>query len=448
MIIRSIADVIHKELEDKASRRVLLISGARQVGKTTLISELLKQLPFTARSTNLERSTSFRDQIDQTRDFLDFQRLLTSELGFDPGRQEILFIDEAQESRELGSYLRFMKEDWKARVVLTGSSMTRLFTEATRIPVGRYREFLLTPLNFEEFLHAKNDQSLLEIFSEAKSGKRLNAISAVFHQRFLSAFDEYIRVGGLPEVVTTYFAAGDWQDIQREIFSSQKNDFVRKTKDIDPVQLADAMNAIANHLGFPSKFTQIADSNYQARKIVSQLSAWRLIYQIEQKGLASTSSFAPKRYLYDHGIAQLLRTAPFPQLSLLNSANSALRTQLGGLLENIVLNQLIACQAHTENISGWKKDAHGETEIDFVWRSDRNIIPVECKCSLKISRRNFSALDTYLKTSDQKTGVLVSAAPYLRIQNEDRTLINLPVYLPVSDLIRGGLITRKGRATL
>jgi hypothetical protein len=75
--------------------------------------------------------------VDACQEFREFEQLLRDRLGFDGTAQHVLFFDEAQESRRLGQFVRFMKEDWPhATVILSGSTLSRLFRDDTRYPVG------------------------------------------------------------------------------------------------------------------------------------------------------------------------------------------------------------------------------------------------------------------------------------------------------------------------
>ena len=119
---------------------VLLVEGARQVGKTTLVEHVLAGSAKPTVRINLERDSLDRMAFDECRDFAAFQDLLLDRHGLRPNADQILFIDEAQESRTLGGFVRFMKEEWpRATVILSGSTLRRLFRPHTRYPVGRDR---------------------------------------------------------------------------------------------------------------------------------------------------------------------------------------------------------------------------------------------------------------------------------------------------------------------
>ncbi len=419
----------------REGRDVVLVQGARQVGKTTLVEQVIGTGSHVF-SINLERDLDALRGIDRTNSFEEFTRFLKvslRNLDFDsPGH--ILFIDEAQESEHLGRYVRFMKEDWRhIKVILSGSSMSRIFRDDTRVPVGRIRPWLVTPLTFEEFLEGPDYAHLKELFHKFGSHPQEGLIEDSFHDLFLKTLDAYMKVGGLPAVVKSFWTGMDYRAQRRAIFDSQEDDFVRKSQITDRTHFAKGLRGVANYVGMPSKFSHVSDSKILAEKTLTALNSWHLLYEIEQKSSTSTTQHLPKRYLYDIGMAQDLRDMPFPQLSLVSTQNPALRTQLGGLFENTLLLQILADQSRLGDLSGWKKGGNESPEVDFIWRQDDHIVAIECKATQKVSQKHWSGLKSYLDTIADSgvscVGVLVSAAPFQIIRGTKGTFINLPLYL-------------------
>ena len=160
IIHRDASRLLQKYLNsDETHSNVLLVQGARQVGKTLLCTQAVAALPKsrTSVSLNLELRPDIKLLMDGCQKFSDFESLLKSKMGFTPGAGAVLFIDEAQESKSIGGFVRFMKESWSdTKCILTGSSMSRLFDKDTRIPVGRYETLTVRPFSFREFLRAKD----------------------------------------------------------------------------------------------------------------------------------------------------------------------------------------------------------------------------------------------------------------------------------------------------
>lgn len=415
-------DLIIETHKDKAQKNVLIIEGARQTGKSTLIEHLLAKKENVIKI-NLEHDKILRSKIQTTEQFSEFEELLSAELGFALDKQQILFIDEAQESTQLGAYVRFMKESWKnTTTILTGSSMKRLYAKEQRIPVGRTSRLLVTPLTFQEFLLANKKNFL---FEKTLNFSKQEETSNTLHQSFLEQLDIYLKVGGLPEVVSSYLNKENYLSVRKNILLEQEEDFIRKEEDIPQDLFMSALSAVANNLACPSKYSHVPASHYYAQKIFNLLRKWKLIYQVEQKGTQPTSNFTPKRYLYDSGIAHDLRNMPFPDISLLHTLNKALRTPLGGLLENMIIIQIMSESMGLADISGWKSGQN--KEVDFIFREEK-VIPMECKASLKVSNRSFKNLLEYLEVSGLTTGILLSLAPFSILKQRGKVLVNLPVY--------------------
>lgn len=419
-------------LSKDQSRDVILVQGARQVGKTTLLETVLKNYPKVF-SFNLERDTDFLRELDRTQSFDEFNRLMISinrTREFD-SPNTILFIDEAQESEKLGSYVRFMKEDWQhVRVILTGSSMSRIFRNTQRIPVGRYRPWLMTPLVFEEYLFATQEKFLQNEYRRITNDFTLyDKLDGGIHNQFLTQLDHYLNVGGLPAVTTAFLNNENWLERRRFILNAQEDDFVRKSTLSDRILFSRGLKGVANYIGMPAKYSHISDSKSLAEKILSELSSWHLVVEVEQKRQSSTSSLLPKRYIYDIGMAQDLREMPFPKLSIVSTSQPSLRTQLGGLFENTLLIQLIHDHTYWGGISGWKSGGTDSSEVDFVLRTESATIPIECKASLKLSRKSWGSVKKYLEITNQKIGFVVSAAPFEVIKSGPYILINVPLYL-------------------
>jgi len=105
-----------------------------------------------------------------------------------------------------------------------------------------------------------------------------------------------------------------------------------------------------------------------------------------------------------------------------------LRSQLGGLVENALLLQILEEQTYVGQLSGWRKGGSEGPEVDFIWRHKAMAVPLECKATQSVTMKHWSGIKAYLDASDQKIGFLISAAPFEVIRNKDRILINLPLY--------------------
>jgi predicted AAA+ superfamily ATPase len=239
----------------------------------------------------------------------------------------------------------------------------------------------------------------------------------------------------LPEVISFAQEGRDYRKKRYDILLYQQEDFQRKVGTFPSINFEYALGAIATHVGMPAKFSHLGHSVDQIRRIIAALREWYLIYEVPTRGVSSTTQFHPKRYLYDLGILQDVRAMPFPALSILKTKSSALRTQIGGLLENALLLNLESPDGLELGISAWREDPASSQEVDFIVREANRIVPIECKASLSVSARSFNSLKAYIDISGVACGILVSGAPFQVIKSRNTTLINVPFYLAVKPIL-------------
>jgi predicted AAA+ superfamily ATPase len=423
---KAVAAFIAQPSEHKS---VLLVEGARQVGKSFLIDHALRQSSKRSLSLNLEKETRLRSLIDSCAEFRDFEQLLRDRVGFDPAADHVLFMDEAQESRRLGSFVRFMKEDWpRATVILTGSTLSRLFRDDTRYPVGRVRRLLLGPFSFSEFLTATGRVHLAETI---RTGNPV--ITAPRHEELLSLYDRFLITGGLPAVVLASLEDPDPSELLAQILADYEHDFVRIFGEADADIVNACVRSVANFVGAPSKNTSVVPApstraNARVSEVFARLETWHLVLRAEQRGPGPEASHAylPKRYLFDTGLLRHLREVAVPPIRLLRTLAPLARQPLGGIIENQTAVEL---SRQGLSLCGWKKTPSGG-EIDFVIKRGQGTCPVECKASLTFDRKNARGIAEYLAMCRQPQGIVVSLAPETHLAlPEGRSVHCLPIYL-------------------
>lgn len=424
---RDIHSILSGMLSDKQHSEVILVEGARQVGKSTLVSQVLAELDCPKIAIDLEKDRKIARLIDKTVDFEDFRLLMRDQCGL-MENGSILFIDEAQECPVLARYVKSFKEDWRGvRVVLTGSSMHRLFAKDVRIPVGRTRSLCVLPFNFPEFLRCLGQSELAEFVASSPE-----AIPPSRHECLLQFYDRYLHAGGYPEAVKALAAGEAAEPVIDEIVGTLQDDFARK-EDYEPLLFEAALRAVANHVGAPSKYTHLDATKYAAKQVFSALGAWHLLIEVQPQALdPQHSDFLPKRYLHDLGVVNRHRSMAIPAISLLRTLDPPLRAPIGGLFENAVLLNLLEGGSAKKKIGTWRKSAGSGIEVDFVMDAvELGLkIPIECKASLAVKRRHADSVVDYLRTTRQPIGVLVTAAPLaVAYRGEGCSVLNIPAYL-------------------
>ena len=412
---------------------VVLLEGARQVGKTTLIEALRPRLGREMLYLNLEEDRRAADDLDNCAEFSDFEKYLAAVHRFAGDGQRILCIDEAQESRTLGGFVRFMKEKWRhTPIILTGSSMARIFGPDTRFPVGRVTRFLLQPFSFREFLRCGESEDLL-------SFEDLLSVQSFIHERLLEHVQSYLDVGGLPAIAVDFFAdrAGqqahrDWRQVRRDLYLDYRSDFARIFTETEATLFDQCLRGVASNLGSPSKYSQmVRTTSTLYRKVpdfLALLESWKLVHRLEVRGARpEQQGFSPKRYLYDPGLANDLRLTALPRIDILASIDAAQRTPLGGIVENMLATELVASG---QDLVGWKK-GDNSYEVDFIYRTDSgSTIPIECKAALTTRPRDTRGLAEYAARHNSSLGILVNLdAPGMLTTATGLQVIHIPAYM-------------------
>lgn len=429
-IPRSLDSRIQEFIADNTpNKNVLLVEGARQVGKSSLVCQALEKCNRKHFAFNLEKDTLLRSFIDDCEEFSEFNQVLRDRIGFDGNSGYVLFIDEAQESRKLGRFVRFMKEEWRnSTVILTGSTLSRLFRDDIRYPVGRVQKITLWPFSFSEFLRTLGKEDVSEEIYKGKTD-----ISLKHHQYLLELYDLFLIVGGLPEIVMAHANGKSFEPMLDQLIADYENDFVRIFGEKDIAIVKSCFKSVANFVGSPSKNTSVIPSpstpqNARINDIFSRLESWHLLIKAEQKGPSAEAnhSYLPKRYMFDTGILRRLRESAWPSISVIRTLSSASRIPLGGALEN---QCAIDISRFSETVSGWKKYSSG-CEIDFIVKKRDIPVPVECKASLKFDRKHIRGMLDYMSEYNVGTGILVSLAPYQQIDvHGTGKIINIPAYM-------------------
>ncbi len=384
-----INDFIEKKIKNK---EVMVLSGARQVGKTTLLEHLLdgKDHIFI----NLEKTRHFLAKLDQCREFSDFQDLLHDTYQFNP-QKHILVIDEAQMSQQLGLFVRFMKEEWsEATIILTGSLIHELYgSNPVRRAVGRETHEELWPLTFSEFLSALSQDSLFQTLKTFELGQ---TITQSKHERFLEYYEKYLQVGGLPAVVSAYKNGEDYTKLRMDIYKTYEDDFVRYFSLNEVNLFRRCFEAVSANVGSPSKDTQVirldAPGYKKVASLFARLEKWKLIIKVDQLQIEPEKNKAyPKRYLYDVGVLNDLRLRGISHISLKDLSLPSLRTPLGGLVENALA---LSLKNQFADVFGLKLGSH--YEIDFATKHQGKVCPIEMKLNQKFKAPFIRGLRDYL----------------------------------------------------
>ena len=238
MLYRKISRLIADHLRAQ-DPRILLVDGARQVGKTYIIRYVGKQLFENFIEVNMVEDSLGERLFAQTRSVEDFY-LQLSMLHGDKMKEKqntLVFLDEIQEYPQLLTLLKFLAQDGRFTYIASGSLLGVTLAQTTSIPMGSIRKVRMYPLDLEEFLLANGLNEAAIAALRAKFQAR-QALDEAMHNKMMDLFRKYLLVGGLPDAVNAFLQSRNIQrvrEIQREIHDyyaadASKYDAGRKLK--------------------------------------------------------------------------------------------------------------------------------------------------------------------------------------------------------------------------
>lgn len=408
----------------------VLLSGARQVGKTTLIEYLLKDKK--AIILNFFEMTTLPRLIDETKSFEEFERLLLRELNFKPSEGTILVFDEAQEARQLGRWLGFFKKKWKhQKIIVSGSILSNLFNEDVAYPVGRVDEIVLRPFTFKEYLSAIGKTGLIEILKDASFDKPL---SSTDRQSFTDPYLDYLQTGGMPDIVIKVKEGSeDVRSSWERLLRHYSLDVERHMEEIYKSMFVSALDRIADITCHPIKNSQIistgSPSYRKLPKFLEVMEKWHLVHKIsaQTKHPESASGLASKRYIFDLGLVNFF-------INNSSSVEWSERSDVGNLVypklqETFVCNEIIASCPTPLSSLNYYRETRNSKEIDFVLPVGNKILPVEVKSQSSISRNSLIPMINYLVQRDYNQGILVYNGEMKKIKLQGKTILAIPPFL-------------------
>ena len=203
MLFRKIGALIDEHLRS-GSEKILLIDGARQVGKTYIIRHVGQKLfPNFIEINMIEDALSdrFFEKIRTVEDFY-LQISMLEGNRMHEKKDTLIFIDEIQAYPHLLTLLKFLSQDGRFTFIASGSLLGVTLQETASIPMGSIRKVRMYPLDFEEFLYANGmNQSAVSLIRE--KFMRLETPDVQVHDRMMDLFKKYLLVGGLPDVVNS-----------------------------------------------------------------------------------------------------------------------------------------------------------------------------------------------------------------------------------------------------
>lgn len=424
-----------KKWRVKDGRKPLVIRGARQVGKTTVVRRFAKE--FTAFIyLNLElpedrkpfEEFSGFETLLQTIFFLK-NKSLTDRSG------TLIFIDEIQETPEALQQLRYFYEDAPdIPVIAAGSMLESLFHPDISFPVGRVEYLVIQPASFPEFLGAVGETAALQ--------QLITVPAAGFaHDKLLKLFRTYCLIGGMPEIVAHYAAHKDLtllSAIYESLLLSYLDDvekYAGRGSQVDYIR--HAIRAAFAEAGKRIKFQNFGNSSYKSREMGEALRAIEkalLIHLVYPQTspvlpLSPDLSKSPRLHVLDTG---MLNYFVGLQQEILGSTDLN-NVYHGTVIEHIVGQELLARQySALHGLAFWVREkSTSSAEVDYLVRYKEKLIPVEVKSGATGALRS---LLLYMDMAPHNIAVRfyageISISAITTPGGKKVNLMNLPYYL-------------------
>lgn len=400
LIDRTIKKYINNWL--KESREALLLTGARQVGKTYLIRQCLKESGYPYVELNFIERPELIDLFSNAKDAKELlMRLsLVSEEALEKGNT-IIFLDEIQEFKDIVTRIKFLVEEGSFRYIMSGSLLGVELNDLRSAPVGYMQIQEMYPLSFEEFVKALGvGQDILHVLKE--NFKDRKPVDEFIHSKMLDIFYLYLIIGGMPEAVETYIHTNDLAkvaQVHENIIRLYKKDF-SKYEVRYKLKLQEIYDAMPGQLDQKNK-------RFQLNSIGKGISYDRVendflwlkdagvaipVYNVSEPKLPliiSENRNLFKLFFSDVGLLTNCYSNQV-KISILNKDKSI---NNGALFENVVAQELLA-KGHKVYYFNSKKQG----ELDFVIELDGKVVPLEIKSGKDYKRH--SALNNVLKNEE------------------------------------------------
>lgn len=415
MLYRKIESLIEAHLKS-GSEKILLIDGARQVGKTYIIRHAGKRLFENFIEINMVEDQLGDGLFANTKTIEDFYLQVSMIAGSKMKDREntLIFLDEIQAYPHLLTLLKFLSQDNRFTYIASGSLLGVTLAQTTSIPMGSIRKLRMFPLDFEEFLYA-NGMNEIVISSMREKFQRSQGLDAPMHDKMMDLFRKFLLVGGLPDAVNTYLQEKNIQsvrEIQREIhdyyaadaskYDREKKLKIRRVFELIPSNMENKKKRmVAQHIenkrgktfhDYEDEFEYLISAGIALQVQAISNPVFPLI--------ESTGKNLLKLYLNDAGIL----TGILYGSNIRAVLDDQKSINLGSVYETVVASELIA---HGHKLFYYDNRSKGEVDYLIDDYDSLSVIPIKVKSGKDYTVH--SALNTFVRNDDyhiQKAFVL------------------------------------------
>lgn len=429
MLRRKIYDKLLAWKNNKGKKDAILLRGVRQCGKTYIVREFGKreyknfiEINFIERP-DMQAVFSGNLDVDNM-----VQQIKLSMPGcqFIPG-ETLLFLDEIQDVPNARTSLKFWTQDGRFDCIASGSLLGMDYKNEVSIPVGYEQQLIMRTLDFEEFIWALGAEvNLKEMLAPYVDGAK--RVPEAMHNFLNKYLQEYMVVGGLPEVVDTYIATKDFYQVhllQEKILRDYQDDIAKYALNQDKIKAKQCFLSIPRQLSKENHKFQysVVEKKATARKFTSSLDWLHNAGLIDFAYNVNSPWFPLKAhvkedqfrvYLCDIGLLVAMYGYQL-KIALLSDALEG--PAKGGIYESLVADILAK---RGEELYYYKKE-DSTLEIEFILERECKLVPVEVKARKGSTR----SLNELLKMDNIERGYKLTAQNTGVVEKK----ITLPLYM-------------------
>ncbi len=388
-ILKRKIDAYLESWKNNPERKPLIVKGARQIGKTRSIEHFAAQHYKHVIKINFVEQIKYRDIFNdgfEVDTILKNISLLNPSFEFIP-HHTLFFFDELQACPNCATALKFFQLDGRFDVICSGSLMGINYQEIESNSVGYKEDYEMHSMDFEEFLWAKgyDEQFIDNLYQSMIEVKPLSALQM---EVLFNLFRDYICIGGMPEVVSTYIKNNNFSgtlSLQKQLLKDYEEDITKYVEGLDKAKVKAVYNHIPTFLAKENKRFQITKigRNARNRDYVSSVE-WladagivNLCYCLNYPELPLKGNYDPKLYKIYFKDTGLLIASLDDEAQEDLRANKNLGTYKGAIYENIVGDMLVKQGYQLYYYNSDKPSL----EMDFFVRDAHSLIPVEVKAN-------------------------------------------------------------------
>ncbi len=429
-------------------RKPLILRGARQVGKSTLVRLFAERCRRPLAEVNLERHVDLGPAFARN-DPAYLMNVLEALPGVGPvGPDSILFLDEIQAVPEAISALRYFREDMSELPVLAAGSLLdfALADHRSPMPVGRIAYLHMGPMTFTEFLDAVGGEKLARVIASFEIEQGLDP---AVHNRLMELLRTYFFTGGMPEAVQAFARSHrlrDVAEVHNSIVDTYREDFPKYIGSRDLARVVNVFNFAARNVGRKVKYVHFSREERAAvtRADIELLCMARVLSKVVRShcnGLPLQADSDPRAYKLLFMDVGLMNAVCGLGWTAIESMDGVRLVNEGAIAEQFIGQHLQALMAGSPNreLSYWLREGRSaNAEVDYVAVCEGRIVPIEVKAG---ARGALKSLHQFVAEKGERLAVRFDAAPpsirtvRTRVQRSGNPvvaayrLLSLPLYL-------------------